>query len=116
MAKLEQHLTGDFGQIVEFIHGELHKQSVSLSLEEVSKNTVCGKCIELRVYERFSYAGGNRASLTVQFLETDDGADICGIATGGSQAVFWKINTWGEAAFLETLEVAIRAWNSTGHA
>ena len=79
MAKLEQHLTGDFGQIVEFIHGELQKQSVSLSLEEVSKNTVCGKRIELRVYERFSYAGGNRASLTVQFIETDDGADICGI-------------------------------------
>ena len=116
MAKLEQYLNGDFGQIVEFIHGELQKQSVSLSLEEVSKNTVCGKRIELRVYERFSYAGGNRTSLTVQFIETEDGADVCGIATGGSQAVFWKINTLGESAFLETLDVAIRAWNRTGQA
>ncbi len=110
MAKLENHLTGDFGQIVEFIHKELQAQSTSLSLEEVSKNTVNSRRIELRVYERFSYTGGNRASLTVQFIETDDGADVCGIATGGSQAMFWKINTWGEAAFLETLEVAIGAW------
>ena len=116
MAKLEQHLTGDFGQIVEFIHQELMRQSMSISLEECSKNQIQGKRIELRVYERFSYAGGNRTSLTVQFIETKDGADVCGIATGGSQAVFWKINTLGESAFLETLDVAIRAWNSTGHA
>ena len=116
MAKLEQHLTGDFGQIVEFIHQSLQKQSVSLSLEEISKTTIQGKHLELRVYERFSYTGGNRASLTVQLIETDDGADVCGIATGGSQAMFWKINTWGEAAFLDTLEVAITAWQKTNQA
>ena len=79
MAKLEQHLTGDFGQIVEFIHQELMRQSMSISLEECSKNQIQGKRIELRVYERFSYAGGNRTSLTVQFIETKDGADVCGI-------------------------------------
>ncbi|MBR5641022.1 MAG: hypothetical protein IKW92_02680 [Firmicutes bacterium] len=111
MAKMETHLQGNFTEIVEFIHQQLWEQSASLSLEETYVNKVENKRIELRVYERFSYTGGNRASLTVLFTETEDGVDLCGVATGGSQALFWKINTWGEAAFLETLETAVSAWN-----
>ena len=112
MAKYTDHLTGDFDQIVQFIHEDLWQQSASISLEETYETTIDDKRIEQRVYERFSYTGGNRASLSVLFTETEDGADVCGIATGGSQAVFWKINTWGEAAFLETLESAVNRWKS----
>jgi hypothetical protein len=112
MAKLESHLQGDFREIIEFIHENLWEQSTSLTLEETSVSKVRDRQIELRVYERYSYLGGNRASLTVQFIENGDGADVCGIASGGSNAVFWKINTFGESAFLETLETAISAWNS----
>ncbi|MBO4880551.1 MAG: hypothetical protein J5555_02600 [Firmicutes bacterium] len=112
MAKFTDHLTGDFDQIVQFIHEDLWQQSASISLEETYETTIDDKRIEQRVYERFSYTGGNRASLNVLFTETEDGADVCGIATGGSQAVFWKINTWGEAAFLETLESAVNRWKS----
>ena len=112
MAKYTDHLTGDFEQIVKFIHEDLWQQSASLTLEE-SYQTVAGdRRIEQRAYERYSMIGGNRASLSVLFVETEDGADVCGIATGGSQAVFWKINTWGEAAFLETLESAVNRWKS----
>lgn len=110
MAKCEAHLTGDFGQIVNYIHEELWQQSASISLEEQYSTVVAEKRVELRVYERYSYLGGNRASLTVLFTETEDGAEVCGAATGGSNAVFLKINTFGESAFLETLESAISAW------
>lgn len=111
MAQYEAHVSGNYKQIVEFIHKELWQQSTSLSLEEQFSKTVNGKQVEMRVYERYSYLGGNRASLSVLFIETEDGADICGAATGGSNAVFWKINTFGESAFLETLEIAVSAWN-----
>ncbi len=112
MAKLEAHLTGNFEQIVEFIHKEVWQQSMSISLEESYQTTAGTRRIEQRVYERFSYTGGNRASLSVLFTETEDGADLCGIATGGSQALLWKINTLGEQAFLDTLEIAVNRWNS----
>ena len=112
MAKYTDHLQGDFKQIVESIHEDVWQQSMSISLEETYETSIAGKRIEQRVYERFSYTGGNRASLSVLFVETEDGADVCGIATGGSQAVIWKINTWGEAAFLETLENAVNRWKS----
>ena len=111
MAKYTAHVAGDFGQIVDFIDIELHSQSASLSLEESFDRNVQGWRISQRVYERFSYAGGNRASLSVLFIEVPDGVDICGIATGGSQAVFFKINTLGETAFLETLQTAVQRWN-----
>ena len=87
MAKYEAHLRGDFGQIVEFIHHSLWEQSASLSLEETYTNKIQERRIELRVYERFSYTGGNRASLSVLFVETEDGADLCGTATGGKHCV-----------------------------
>jgi len=38
---------------------------------------------------------------------------VVGISVGGSQAVFMKINTFGEDAFLETLINACAAWEST---
>jgi hypothetical protein len=33
---------------------------------------------------------------------------LCAITSGGSQAVFFKINTWGEETFLDTLKDLIR--------
>ena len=112
MAKYIDHLTGDFDKIVQFIDTDLWQQSASLSLEESYDTVVADKRIAQRVYERFSYTGGNRSSLSVLYTETEDGADLCGIATGGSQAVFWKINTIGEHAFLETLEASVNRWKS----
>ena len=112
MAKYTDHLQGDFRKIVDFIHEDLWQQSASISLEESYQTTAGDRRVEQRAYERFSMMGGNRASLSVLFVETEDGADVCGIATGGSQAVLWKINTFGETAFLETLESAVNRWKS----
>ena len=49
----------------------------------------------VRVFERYSVVGGNRLSLTLTLFQ---------IAAGGSQAVFLKMNTLGEDAFLEDVK------------
>ncbi len=56
------------------------------------------------MFERYSMAGGNRLSLTIVLYQEEEGP-ICvtGITAGGSQALFWKINTWGEGSFLDKL-------------
>ena len=51
-------------------------------------------------------SGRQSLSLKVQFMETQDGADVCSIESGGNNAIFRKINTFGESAFLKTLEIA----------
>jgi len=46
-------------------------------------------------------AGGNRVSLNVTITGSGEDLFISAITSGGSQAVFFKINTIGEETFLE---------------
>ena len=105
MAKLERRLSGDFDYLLSNIERGIINGSVSATLED-SSDFNCGdsRC-SVRVFERYSYAGGNRVSLSVTLFQ---GADrvirLSAITSGGSQAMFFKINTWGEEAFLSKLE------------
>ena len=47
--------------------------------------------------------GGNRVSLNVTLVGAGEELFLSAITSGGSQAVFVKINTWGEEAFLDKL-------------
>ena len=104
MAKLEQTLNGDFNQWLHKIEDGIVNGSVSASLEESSDfRSVDARC-SVRVFERYSYSGGNRVSLTVTLFQNGDGPiSLSAITAGGSQALFFKINTWGEEAFLDKL-------------
>ena len=56
--------------------------------------------MDVRVYERYSMTGSNRVSMNVTLLGVGDDLFVTAITSGGSQAVFFKINTLGEEAFL----------------
>lgn len=105
MAKLEQIITGDFNNIVKRIEDGIISGSMSASLEDSSDFESGNSRCSVRVFERYSYAGGNRVSLNVTLFQEGDGEiHLSAITSGGSQAVFFKINTWGEEAFLEKLK------------
>ena len=78
--------------------------SMSASLEDASDfESGTARC-SVRVFERYSYAGSNRVSLSVTLFQNgDEPIQLSAITAGGSQAVFFKINTLGEEAFLEKL-------------
>lgn len=104
MAKLEQSFHGDFETILTRIVDGVLNASLSASLEDgwdtVGPNSRCS----VRVFERYSYAGGNRVSMSLTLYQDSDGpVRLCAITSGGSQALFFKVNTWGEEAFLDTL-------------
>lgn len=104
MAKLERILTGDFDAILQKIESGIVEGSVSATLEAKSDFT-CGtaRC-SVRVFERYSYSGGNRVSMNVTLFQNDGKIYLSAITAGGSQAMFTKFNTWGEEAFLNKLE------------
>lgn len=105
MAKLEKTLTGSFDQILEDIENGILNGSLSASLEdEADYYTTGGARCSVRVFERYSWAGGNRVSMNVTLFQAGDVIQLCAITSGGSQAMFFKVNTWGEEAFLQTLE------------
>lgn len=104
MAKLEQTVYGDFNQILNKIENGILNGSMSASLEESSDFQSGSARCSVRVFERFSWSGSNRVSLSVTLFQGDDGAiHISAITAGGSQAMFFKINTFGEEAFLDKL-------------
>lgn len=104
MAKLEQTLNGNFNQWLSRIEEGILNGSMSASLEDSSDFRSSDARCSVRVFERYSYAGGNRVSLSVTLFQNGDGP-IClsAITAGGSQALFFKVNTWGEEAFLDKL-------------
>ncbi len=105
MAKLEQTLYGNFNTILNKIESGIVNGSMSASLEESSDFRSGEARCSVRVFERYSWAGNNRVSLSVTLFQNgDEGIHLSAITSGGSQAVFFKINTWGEEAFLEKLK------------
>jgi hypothetical protein len=105
MAKMERTLRGDFNDILQRIENGIIKGSVSATLEDSSDFSDGSSRCSVRVFERFSALGSNRVSLSVTLFEGRDGTiRLSAITSGGSQAMFFKINTFGEQAFLDKLE------------
>ncbi|MBE6896469.1 MAG: hypothetical protein E7477_05145 [Ruminococcaceae bacterium] len=104
MAKLEKTLRGNFGQILRDIENGILNGSISASLEESSDFYNNGARCSVRVFERYSYFGGNRVSMNVTLFQSGDGPIyLSAVTSGGSQAIFFKFNTFGEEAFLDKL-------------
>ena len=103
MAKYEKHLTGNFDELLELVTDGVLNGSMSASYENGSDWTNgTGRCA-VRVFERYSYMGGNRVSMNVTLVGNDRDLFLSAITSGGSQAVFFKLNTLGEESFLEKL-------------
>jgi hypothetical protein len=108
MAKLEKSMQGNFDVILNRIEKGILDGSVTASLEDSSDfqdgNTRCS----VRVFERYSVMGGNRLSLSVTLFQGESGIiNLSAVAAGGSQAMFFKVNTFGEEAFLDKLSKLI---------
>ncbi|HPX92818.1 MAG TPA: DUF6054 family protein [Bacillota bacterium] len=101
MAKYERYLTGDFDSLLNHLHLDITRGSVSASYEDGSDLFMGPVRIAVRVYERYSWIGGNRVSLNLMVAGEGNQLRLSAITSGGSQAIFFKINTFGEEAFLD---------------
>ena len=105
MAKLELMLPGNFDHILQKIQSGILHGSVSASLEDSSDFKSGSTRCSVRVFERYSWSGSNRVSLSVTLFQESDGyVHLSAITSGGSQALFFKINRVGEEAFLNKLK------------
>lgn len=103
MAKYEKQLTGDFDAVLSRLFDAVMNGSMSASYEDGSDWEANGVRCAVRVFERYSYMGGNRVSMNVTLVGNDRDLFFFAITSGGSQAVFFKLNTLGEESFLEKL-------------
>lgn len=78
--------------------------SMTASLEESSDFWDGKSRCSVRIFERYSWSGSNRVSMSVTLFQGESGTvHLTAATSGGSQATFFKINTFGEEAFLDTL-------------
>lgn len=109
MAIYETTLRGtSIGFVDGLVRNAILKGSATATLEAESHVTEGDVEVRTLVFERYSFAGSNRVSLTVTLVGRGDTVHVSGIASGGSQALIWKINTLGEQAFLDQLVAALR--------
>ena len=88
MAKIERSINEDFDQLLSNIENGILNGSMSATLEDASD----------------FQSGTARCSLNITLFQNGkDPVHLSAITAGGSQAVFFKINTLGEEAFLDKL-------------
>ena len=105
MAKYEKTMYGNFDDLLRSVEDGILSGSMSASLEESSDFRDGDARCSVRVFERYSYAGGNRLSMSVTLFQSgSQPIHLSAITSGGSQAMFFKINTWGEDSFLDKIK------------
>lgn len=112
MAKYTAEISGEIFAAVTEIETLLTQKSATFSVEEESFQTFGENKMIAKAYERYSYFGGNRVGMTVIFVETNQKISITAFSVGGSRAMIFKINTWGENEFLSTLAEAVNDYNA----
>ena len=98
MAKIERSINEDFDQLLSNIENGILNSSISATLEDASDfQSGTARC-SVRIFERYSYAGGNRVSLNITLFQNgEDPVQLSAITAGGKPGcVFSKINTLGE--------------------
>ncbi len=107
MAKIECELYGDYNNILSSLHNAVMEGSSSATLEESTDFCTESSRCSIRAYERYSYLGNGRVSLNLTLFESNGHIFLSVVSTGGSQAMFFKMNTIGEKNFLDTVRPTI---------
>ena len=95
----------NFDKLLRKLEQEIPDSSWSADLEAGSDFKEGDARCSVRVFERYSMMGGNRLSLTLtMFQNADSPIRLSAITAGGSQAVFFKVNTLGEESFLNDVK------------
>lgn len=110
MAKIQCELKGNFEVILCALENAVMNGSASATKEDASDFwTPISKCA-VRVYERYSMLGGNRVSMNITLFQAEGHIWLSAITSGGSQAAVFKVNTFGEEAFLDTIRDAVEQY------
>lgn len=113
MAKYERHFEGDFENFVKYVEDSVVRGSRSAHLEEAVDTTMKDVKVAVRIFERYSAFSSSRVSLNVTIVSNDGLIYVLAIPSGGSQAMFFKIDTVGEENFLYKFSQSIDEYISS---
>lgn len=109
-------MAGALSDFLTHVDAQITGSSVTARLEAEADRIIGDARMVVRVYERYSATGGNRLTLTIAALAADGQLEVSAMTSGGSTGLFWKINVFGEEAFLERAVDAITSFHAAGPA
>ena len=112
MAKYITNVPGKLDELKAYIRKNGPRLGTTITLEEDILGTVDDVRYWVGTYERYAVLGDNRVSLNVVLLEYSEGVKVIATASGGSQAAFFKINTWSEGNFLDDFVSLIKSYQA----
>lgn len=112
MAEARYDLTGDLDALVAHLCDRITASSVSARLEHRSQQRLGEARMSTLVFERYSATGSNRLGLTFSILAVGDRLAVTATTAGGSTGLVFKINTFGETAFLDKADEAIASFGA----
>jgi hypothetical protein len=112
MAKYKCKIQGNMDQLLSVIENGILEGSLSASLEDSCDYIINDVRCSIRVFERYSMLGKNRVSLNLTLLGYGENIYLTAITAGGSSAVFFKLNTFGEESFLEKIKEIVQRYEN----
>ena len=107
---VERKLKGNYNSLLHALDQGIMSGSISASFQGGSSFTMGDVLCVVRVYERYSIIGSNRLAANITLLCQGEDLLLSIITSGGSQAVFFKINTFGEEAFAKKIAKIVDRW------
>ncbi len=110
MAYYEKRLTGDPDAFVAHVEDQILAGSVSADGEAAVDHRLGDARMMMRVYERYSAFSGSRVSLSLSVLAVEGQLSVAAVTSGGSRAIFFKLDTVGEGTFMDQAVAAIESY------
>ena len=96
MAKYEKIISGQFDEVVNQLQNDISNSGISMKLVDESNYTIGDTEIAVRVYDKYFMRNGNRASLSLTVVGSDNNIFISAIGAGGGQGVLFNFSLGAE--------------------
>ncbi len=107
MAKYEKTITGQFEEVVNQLQKDINNSGITMNLVDESNYTISETKIAVRVYDKYFMRNGNRASLSLTVVGSNDNIFISAIGAGGGSGIIFNFSLGAESEMVEIVQRSI---------
>lgn len=107
MAKYEKTITGQFEEVVNQLQKDINNSGITMNLVDESNYTIGDTKIAVRVYDKYFMRNGNRASLSLTVVGSNDHITISAIGAGGGSGIIFNFSLGAESEMVEIVQRSI---------
>ena len=107
MAKYEKRMNGEFEKVLRHLQDDISNSGISMNLVDESNYNYGDTKIAVRVYDKYFFRNGNRASLSLTIVGHESDIFISAIGAGGGQGVIFNFSLGAEDDMVSVVRESI---------